>query len=85
MPSSRSEFKILWMGSCMILYGGRSGDKLYNDIFALNTQNWTWKKLFTLEGPPTSSETLFCKLNETVACLVFPGQLWFLHIEDVKW
>lgn len=40
------------MNKCLVLYGGKSGDKFLNDIHALNLETLVWKKLFTFEGPP---------------------------------
>jgi len=36
----------------MILYGGKVKGKQVNEAYALNCETWTWKKLFSLDGPP---------------------------------
>lgn len=73
------------MNKFLVLYGGKSGDKLFNDIHALNLETLVWKKLFTFEGPPVENNPLICKLNETTLCLLSTDNLWILRTDDVKW
>ena len=69
----------------MILYGGTAADKHFNDIYALNTETWVWKKLFTFEGPSASPSPPMCKLSDSSLCLICEGNLWILKTDDVKW
>lgn len=69
----------------MIMYGGRTNNKTINEVYSLNCQTWVWKKLFSIDGTPTSEENLFFKISETVAGLVVANSLWLLQVGDVKW
>lgn len=73
------------MHPCVILYGGKTNGKLVNEVFALNCENWVWKKLFSLDGPPTSDESQFFKITEHTAGLIVANSLWLLQLVDVKW
>lgn len=85
IPSPRNNFKCLMMGPCMILFGGKAKDKQLNEVFALNCSNWTWKKLFSLEGPPIHPQSFPFKISEEKMGLIVGDTLWILQLNDVKW
>ena len=75
------------MDPCAILFGGKSfatPPKVLNDVYALNCSTWTWKKLFTLEGPPASDQYKIAKINNN-KLLVVGKEVWTLSLKDVKW
>lgn len=49
------------------MYGGKNisaPQKSLNDLFALNINTWVWKKLFTIEAPPPSEDSLIIKSGD---------------------
>jgi len=46
------------------VYGGTSQDKkILFDIYVLNTDTWTWKKFFSLDGPLARLHSAFVNLG----------------------
>ena len=73
------------MNPCMIMYGGKVNGKNVNEVFALNCSNWTWKKLFSLDGPTAGEYLKFFKISNTTAGLINSSSLWLFYVADVKW
>lgn len=73
------------MHPCIIMYGGKANGKNLNEVYALNCETWIWKKLFSIDGPPTSDDNNFFKISNLTAGLIVAGNLWLLQISDVKW
>lgn len=73
------------MRPCIVIYGGKTAAKLINEVYALNCENWTWKKLFSLDGPPPAEEFQFFQISHQTAGLIVSQALWLLQLVDVKW
>ena len=71
-----------------MLYGGRetgAASRPLNDLYCLGIgSNWTWRKLFTMEGPPTCLSPVVCGLGGG-GLLVVVGEVWVFDGRGVNW
>jgi len=78
----------------LIIYGGLSiQDKPYNDMYALNVENFVWRKFFSLKWPPARLHAAFVHLGRKkffIGGTSYPENLlfndiWFCTFTKVKW
>ena len=80
--------------STLIVYGGLSTkDKVLQDMYALDTTSWVWRKFFSLEWPPARIHPAFISIHDRKYFLggtSYPENLlfndiWYSSFRHVVW
>lgn len=50
-PMKRINSILYYNAPLLFLYGGNNLNKTFNDLYVLNTDDFIWKRFFSLEGP----------------------------------
>jgi len=94
IPSKRIFHHSWYEAPNFFVYGGTSQDKkILFDIYVLNTDSWTWKKFFSLDGPLARLHSAFVNLGVKkylIGGASYPENLvlndiWSLSFEHVTW